>query len=66
MDEYRKQLEEYQQMLQDISDNYNALLARFEMKSPVFEEGFTGMAVVSESGDTTCHFEDTWLWIIEE
>lgn len=66
MDEYRKQLEEYQQMLQDISDNYNALLARFEMKSPIFEEGFTGMAVVSESGDTTCHFEDTWLWIIEE
>lgn len=66
MDEYRKQLEEYQQMVQDISDNYNALLTRFEMKSPIFEEGFTGMAVVSESGDTTCHFEDTWLWIIEE
>ena len=66
MDEYRKQLEEYQQMVQDINDNYSALLGRFEMKSPIFEKGFTGMAIVSESGETTCHFKDTWLWIIEE
>ena len=66
MDEYRKQLEEYQQMVQDITDNFNALLARFELKSPIFEEGFAGMTVVSESGETTCHFEDTWLWMIEE
>lgn len=66
MDEYRKQLEEYQQMIQDITDNYNALLARLELKSPIFEEGFAGMTVVSESGETTCHFEDTWLWMIEE
>jgi len=66
MDEYRKQLEEYQQMVQDINDNYSALQTRFEMKSPIFEKGFTGMAIVSESGETTCHFKDTWLWIIEE
>ena len=66
MDEYRKQLEEYQQMVADVSENYNNLLGRFEAKSPIFEKGFTGMAVVSESGETTCHFEDIWLWMIEE
>jgi len=66
MDEYRKQLEEYQKMIEDITKNYNSLLGRFEAKSPIFEEGFAGMTVASESGQTNCHFEDTWLWMIEE
>ena len=66
MDQYRKQLEEYLQLVEDANENYKALLGRFERKSPIFEEGFAGMAVVSESGQTTCHFDNTWLWIIEE
>jgi len=64
--EYLKELQEYQDMVGDINENYSALLGRFELESPIFEEGFAGMTVVSESGATTCHFEDTWLWIIEE
>jgi hypothetical protein len=66
MSEYLGELQEYQDMVSDIQDNYAALVNRYELKSPIFEEGFTGMAIVSESGETTCHFEDTWLWIIEK
>jgi len=66
MEEYRKQVEEYEKMLQQSNDNYTALLGRFEQKSPLFEQGFVGFTLASESGATTCHFENGWLWIIEE
>jgi hypothetical protein len=66
LDEYKAALAEYDEMIAQINDNYNALLARNQTQSPIFEQGFVGMTVVSESGRTTCQFEDIWLWMIEE
>jgi hypothetical protein len=66
MKQYRAQLEEYEKLVEDINDNYDTLLIRHEQESPIFEEGFVGLALASESGETTCHFENAWLWIIEE
>ena len=66
MEQYRKKLKEYEELIQEINDNYKALLTRYEQKSPIFEEGFVGFALISESGETTCDFENAWLWIIEE
>ena len=45
-------------------EQYRAQLEEYE--NPIFEEGFLGLALASESGETTCHFENAWLWIIEE
>jgi len=30
-----------------------------------FEKGFVAMVALSESGQTVCHFENTWLFLIE-
>ncbi len=66
MDQYRKQLEEYEKLIGDMNINYASLLGRHEDESPIFENGFVGMLIASESGRTICHFENTWLWMIEE
>ena len=33
--------------------------------SVAYERGFVAFVALNESGDTTCHYEDTWLWLIE-
>ncbi len=31
----------------------------------LFEAGFLGMAVASESGKKECKFSNAWLWILD-
>ena len=66
MKQYRKQIEEYEKLVEDMNFNYASLLGRHEDESPIFENGFVGMLVASELGKTTCHFDNAWLWMIEE
>lgn len=66
MDQYRKQIEEYEKLVGDMNVNYASLLGRYESENPIFKNGFVGMLVASESGTTTCHFDNAWLWLIEE
>lgn len=33
--------------------------------SVAYERGFVAFVALNESGDTTCHYEDTWLWLLE-
>lgn len=33
--------------------------------SVAYERGFVAFVALNESGDTTCHYENTWLWLIE-
>lgn len=66
MKQYRQQIEEYEKLVGDMNVNYASLLGRHEEESPIFEQGFVGMLVASESGKTTCHFDNAWLWMIEE
>lgn len=33
--------------------------------SVAYERGFVAFVALNESGNTTCHYEDTWLWLVE-
>lgn len=32
--------------------------------SVAFDRGFTAFTALNESGDTTCHFDNAWLWLL--
>jgi hypothetical protein len=66
MSSYQAQLQEYQNLVNQVDTNYQTALINFETKEAIFDEGFVGMLALSESGRTVCHFENTWLWLIEE
>jgi len=65
MDQYRSQLAEYEEQVTQIQNNYASLLGRHESNAPVFERGFISLVTVAESGRTTCHYDNAWLWIID-
>jgi len=65
MANYRQQLEDHQKLVADIQNNHNGLLGRFQNKNPIFENGFIGMVLASESGHTICQFDNIWLWMID-
>jgi hypothetical protein len=66
MDKYRKQLEEYQDMVSQVNTNYGIALNNYKKTSAVFDKGFVAMIGVSESGKTMCQFDNAWLWLIEK
>jgi hypothetical protein len=66
MENYRKQLQDYQDLIDQVDSNYQTAVFNFETKEAIFDQGFVGMLALSESGRTVCHFENTWLWLIEE
>jgi hypothetical protein len=66
MDQYLKQVEEYEDIIEQIQSQFSLAQANFENKPANFTNGFLGMAALSESGRTECTFSDTWLWIIDK
>ena len=66
MDEYLKQMQEYEDTLRQLESNYQIALTNFESNPAIFEDGFLGMVVMSESGRTSCTFSDAWLWLIDQ
>ena len=66
MDQYKDQLAEYEDQVAQIQDNHMALMGRHEANAPILEKGFVSLVTVSESGQTTCHFDNAWLWLMDE
>ena len=66
MDKYRKQLEEYQDMVSQVNTNYGIALNNYKKTDAVFDKGFVAMIGVSESGKTMCQFDNAWLWLIDK
>ena len=66
MDKYRKQLEEYQDMVSQVNTNYGIALNNYKKTDAVFDKGFVAMIGVSESGKTMCQFNNAWLWLIDK
>lgn len=64
MEKYRQEKEEYDEVVSQIRANYNARVEAFKNADKIFEKGFVSFVAVSESGRTTCHFDDAWLWLI--
>ena len=56
---------EYQTVVNTIRAQYNARLSAYETADKEFERGFVAMVALSESGQTTCNFDNTWLWLVE-
>jgi hypothetical protein len=65
MDSYLNQMEEYQEILENLQSNYQIALQNNSDEPAIFDDGFLGMLILSESGRTSCSFSDTWLWLIE-
>ena len=59
------QMEEYNILVTDIGNNYNGLSSLYQQNNPIFEKGFVGMILASESGHAICQFDNIWLWMIE-
>lgn len=66
MEAYQRQLQEHQELIAQIQADYQAHLNTYREGVPLQEKGFAAMVALSESGRTTCQFEDAWLWLIEE
>lgn len=65
LEQYKQLLNEREELLSQMKDNYSIALGNFKAAQAVFEEGFVAMIAVSESGHTICEFDNAWLWIIE-
>jgi len=48
-----------------MQSNYNARLKILQDSDTVYDRGFNAMVAVSESGQTTCQFDNAWLWLFE-
>jgi len=66
MEEYQKKLAEHDQVVEDMTANYNARQGELSNANTVFERGFIALVVLSESGRTKCEFNNTWLWLMNE
>lgn len=65
MNLYKKQLAEHQAVATQIVGDYRYRLAQANDVDKFFERGFVALVVLSESGRSTCTFENTWLWLFE-
>lgn len=66
MGQYLSDLEKYNQQIEEIQVDFRRRLSAYRKYNTVYERGFVAMAVLSESGRTTCHFDNTWLWVFNE
>jgi hypothetical protein len=63
---YARAKAKYNSVVSKIQSNYNARLKILQDSDTVFERGFIAMVAATESGRATCHFDNAWLWLIEE
>jgi len=66
MSQYQSLLKEHQDLVDQVQSNYQIALRNYQTREAIFTEGFVAMLAISESGRTTCQFDDAWLWLIEE
>jgi hypothetical protein len=57
---------EYDATVAQINGEFYARQQTFRESDVEFEKGFVAMLAVNESGYTTCTFNNTWLFLIEE
>ncbi len=65
MKRYKDLLSEYNKILEQNDMEYQTAALNFETKPTDFKEGFLAMIALNQSGDTTCTFENAWLWLLE-
>ncbi len=65
MKQYKTLLTDYNKILEQNDMEYQTAALNFETKPTDFKEGFLAMIALNQSGDTTCTFENAWLWLLE-
>ncbi len=63
---YQAAKDAYNDLVGEINAQFKAQQAAYKDLGVNFEKGFVAMVVLSESGRTTCQFNNTWLFLIEE
>jgi hypothetical protein len=66
LDRYNQLMENYQEEVEQAETAYRAQLRAYQEYETDFREGFVTIGVMNESGHTICHFDNTWLFLIEE
>jgi predicted small secreted protein len=66
MAKFLQQQAEYQEIVRKIRADHQARVNAYEAAETEFERGFIALVALSESGRTACHFENAWLWLLEE
>jgi hypothetical protein len=65
LDRYNRLVEQYEEEVEQAEAAYRAQLRVYQEYETDFREGFVTLGVMNESGHTICHFENTWLFLIE-
>jgi len=66
LDRYNKLVEKYDEELEEAKSGHQRQMRVYEQYNTDFREGFVTLGVVNESGHTVCHFDNTWLFLIED
>jgi hypothetical protein len=61
---YQQALAQYKQETSKLKDEYNQRVALWNKLDKNFPSGFTALGVVADSGQTTCDFNNAWLWLM--
>jgi hypothetical protein len=64
MQNFESLKKEYDEVTGQVQANYNMALKNYRERQAVFTDGFMAMVALSESGDTRCTFDNTWLWLL--
>jgi hypothetical protein len=55
---------EYDEIVGGINSNFQIAMKNYQNRKAILTDGFLAMVALSESGDTNCNFDNTWLWLI--
>ena len=64
MEGFLKEKQEYDEVVKKIRADHSARTSSFDPEETIFEKGFVAFVALSESGKTTCKFDNAWLWLI--
>lgn len=65
MQAYEAQIKEFDEIIQQSQASFQKAVSNYNNRVAIFDEGFLAMFAVSESGRTSCTFDNAWLWLIE-
>lgn len=65
MEKCRQEKEECDDIVNQIKTNHIARMNSLKEIDTFIEKGFIAFKAVTESGKTTCQFDNAWLWLID-
>jgi hypothetical protein len=65
LNRYKGLKKEYDEIVGTINSNFQIAMKNYQNKQAIYTDGFLAMVALSESGETNCNFDNTWLWLVE-